>query len=209
MTATQHNGDVSATEADQPLTPFQMQLGGEDMGRFHQKDSFLGKVFETTRQFLMLKPTNSVRIVLKLDLEDPLAQKYPVGLQAIVRMRISRVAAPTNHLRFEWRLASATTEDVNAHVQANSIDTPFAGGDRDGTTAIGFLGKQFGHAVPGWRWHFPHVRKIEATLSLREPLGVLAIMRGCSDQVVWHPRGVVDPSKSLQLVLDDPALMEP
>lgn len=195
------------TRESNELTPFEIQLEGESRERFWEKEGFLNRIFETTVKYLKLKPTNSVRIILQLHLEEPLAGKYPLGSPAVVRMRISRVAAPEGRLRFEWRLASATTEEIESQAEAWHIEDPFAGSEKGSPMA--FLGKQFGKGTGRFRWHYPHVSKIDAQVAFREPLGVLAVMEGSSTKVLNSPGGVMDCNQCLSRVFDHPALLEP
>jgi hypothetical protein len=188
------------------LTPFQQQLEGEDMGRFHRKDAFMCLVTERARAFLELKPTNSVRLLWTLHLEEPLAQKVPLGSPAIVRMRVSRIAGTIP--RVECRFATASSEHTATSWSMEQVDSPFAG-NPNGGSLLGFLGLQFGKGTGRFRWHYPHVSRVDARIMFREPLGVLAMYEGSSDRVVWHgSRGVIEHLDSLSRIYDHPALSE-
>lgn len=191
------------------VTTMEAALGGESESRYWQKRSLISVVFDRARYFLGLKVHNSVRIVFKLDLEGELAKKYALPSPAVIRMRVSRVGLSGKEIRCEWRIASADKEISEANVDFDRISHCCFGG-KENQAAWAFLVDQFGVSVPPYSYHLPEVKRIQVSMILREPLGVLAVLEGDSERVIYDPEhNYIDATRCLTYRKDDAALLEP
>jgi len=144
-------------------------------------------LIERARDFLKLKDCNSVRVLLRCDLDPTFGQRdhaHPSPI--LVRVRISNVQAGSvgSNPFCEFRIASAEAFETAARVSFEQVKE----------SILNFFDTQFNAN------HWFHILKIDADVIMREPAGALAAMEGNSE--------LGAPTHVLKFVTDHKSLSE-
>jgi hypothetical protein len=179
--------------------------------RRRKNKKFLGDALEYMYQHLALGQYNSVKILLKLELEpdsrfirrpmtDPFPEivhefEYPHPGPVVVRLKISNLVAGSYDPLCEWRIAHVLGSAGASKEKMSTVRTSIRR----------FLSAQFGGDDI---YEMTKVHSISGTMILREPLGALVVLEGKSADVADSSLGIAYKSDAWQVNVNHPALFE-